>query len=298
MILRGTYFYPLLVDPLFNWLERTREIGALSFNFKQIILFFAIILVSAFISKVVALLSSENWLSATHTSKSGIGSRLILVRISITTIGIIIAIVSIGIPFDRVAIIISALGVGIGFGLQALINNLVSGIIIAVEKTVNVNDIVEIDGITGKMKSIGMRRSIVSTYDGSDVIIPNGDLMSKHLINWTMGNNRRRFEIVVGVAYDSDLEKVKTLIEKALTSNNNVLKNPKPDIWITNFNSSSIDFSIKFWVNHFNIGFNVKSELMLEINKVFKANDIVIPFPQQDVYIKSEDLNPGKIDGD
>jgi potassium efflux system protein len=102
---------------------------------------------------------------------------------------------------DRFTIIISASGVGIGFGLQTLVNNLVSGIIIAFEKPVNLDDIIEIGGQTGQMKSIGIRSSIITTFDGANVIIPNGDLLSQHMTNWTMGSTRRRYEINVGVAY-------------------------------------------------------------------------------------------------
>lgn len=107
---------------------------------------------------------------------------MLLVRITIITVGVLLAFVSAGIPMDRFAIILGALSVGIGFGLQTLINNLVSGVIIAFEKPINVGDIVEITGQTGRMKSIGIRSSVVTTWDGADVIIPNGDLLNQHLL--------------------------------------------------------------------------------------------------------------------
>lgn len=287
LISRNSYFFQQSTEPINQWILEPREIGAFAFTIKGIIVFFLIILVSAVIARIVSFLSAAEGTLNMGTKKSGLGSWLLLIRISVITVGVLIAFVSAGIPVDRIVMIISALGVGIGFGMQALVNNLISGVIIAFEKPVNLNDIVEISGQTGKMKSIGIRSSVVTTYDGADLIIPNGDLLSQHLVNWTMGSNRRRYEIQVGVAYDTDLLKARSLINKVLSDNVMVLKNPEPVIWVTTFNNSSIDFVIKFWVAHFNYGFDVKSELMIDIDKIFRENGIVIPFPQQDIYIKT-----------
>ena len=190
--------------------------------------------------------------------------------------GLVLAFVAAGIPMDRLAIIISALGVGIGFGLQTLINNLVSGLIIAFEKPINVGDFVEIAGQSGKMKSIGIRSSIVTTWDGADVVIPNGDLMNQHLTNWTMGNTRKRYEIKLGVAYGSDLELTQTILLQLFKSDDRIMKNPEPFVIITEFNNSSIDFAIKFWVYHYELGFDVKSDLIIAIDKALKENNIEV----------------------
>jgi len=189
---------------------------------------------------------------------------------------------------DRLTMILSALGVGIGFGLNTLINNLVSGLILAFEKPVNLDDIVEIGGQTGKMKSIGIRSSVITTYDGSEVIIPNGDLLNQHLVNWTMGSSRRRYEIQIGVAYGTDLNRTKLLLMEILHEHKQILKNPEPIVLATNFGESSIDFVVKYWVSHFNFGLDVKSDLILSIDNIFKENNIVIPFPQRDIHIQSE----------
>lgn len=128
------------------------------------------------------------------------GSWLLLVRIVIISIALFLAFASAGTQMDKIAILFSALSVGIGFGLQTLVNNLVSGLIIAFEKPVNVGDDVDINGQSGIMKSIGFRSSVISTYDGSDIIIPNGDLLNAHLINWTLGETKRRVEVLIGNA--------------------------------------------------------------------------------------------------
>jgi small-conductance mechanosensitive channel len=188
---------------------------------------------------------------------------------------------------DRLALIISALGVGIGFGLQTLVNNLVSGLIIAFEKPINLDDVIEVGGQSGKMKSIGIRSSVVTTWQGSDVIIPNGDLLSNNLINWTLGSSKMRIDFSLGVAYSSDLEKVIAVLKSVLDNDQRVLKNPEYLIQVDNFSDSSIDFLVKFWVHHFEIGWEVKSDVLLAINKKFKENKIEIPFPQQDIHIKT-----------
>jgi small-conductance mechanosensitive channel len=236
---------------------------------------------------VVSFLTADATPVTGSASEKGPGSWLLLIRIAIISAGVLLAFVAAGIPMDRLAVIIGALSVGIGFGLQTLINNLVSGLIIAFEKPINVGDIVEVAGSIGRMKSIGIRSSVISTWDGSEVIIPNGDLLSQHLVNWTMGNTKRRFEIPVGVAYGTNLEETRKLLQDLMLTDDRILKYPEPFVLVTSFNSSSIDFVLKFWVAHFSIGFDVKSDLMVAIDNLFKEHNIVIPFPQQDVHLKS-----------
>ena len=285
LITRNSYFFKNLIEPFKDFLFEEQKFGEFSFTYSNVFVFFIVIILSAIISQIVSFLTNETN-SNQNNKKGGIGSWLLLIRIGIITLGILIAFVSAGIPLDKLALVISALSVGIGFGLQTVINNLVSGLIIAFEKPINLNDIVEIGGKMGKMKSIGIRSSIVSTWEGSDVIIPNGDLLNQHLVNWTMGSNRRRFDFALGVAYGTDLDKVTKILENILADNENVLTNPGIVIQVTNFNNSSIDFVVKFWVQHFEIGNDVKSNILKAIDVAFKENNIEIPFPQQDVHIK------------
>jgi len=294
LISRNFYFYQTMFEPLREALIANRTIGAFTFTYESIFIFFGILILSGFISRIVSFLASDH---ATGTGKSksgGLGSWMLLIRIAIITIGVLLAFVSAGIPMDRFAIILGALSVGIGFGLQTLINNLVSGVIIAFEKPINVGDIVEINGQVGKMKSIGIRSSVVTTWDGADVIIPNGDLLNQHLINWTLGSSRRRFDILLGVAYGTDLHKTRQLLLDLMHKDHRILKDPEPIVLANEFNSSSVDLNLKFWVGHFSIGFEVKSDLILAIDVLFKEHGIEIPFPQQDVHIRSEKEIPGK----
>lgn len=287
LISRNSYSFQSFIEPISEVFYEEKQFGEFKFSFNAIFLFFFILFMSGLSAKIVSFLTTESKGANGGTPKSGLGSWLLLIRIAIITIGVLIAFISVGIPMDKIALMISALSVGIGFGLQNVINNLVSGLIIAFEKPINLDDIVEVGGQTGKMKSIGIRSSVITTWDGADVIIPNGDLLSQHLVNWTMGSNRRRFEIDLGVAYGSDLNEVKTILIEVLMQHELVLKNPAPMVWVTKFNDSSIDFAVKYWVPHFNFGNDVRNDLIIAIDVAFKANGIEIPFPQQDLHIRS-----------
>jgi small-conductance mechanosensitive channel len=216
-----------------------------------------------------------------------VGSQLLIIRVAIITVGVLLAFSVLGIPMDRLTIILSALSVGIGFGLQNLVNNLVSGLIISVERPVNIGDFVEIGGQSGTVKSIGFRSSIISTGTGADVVIPNGAMLSQNLVNWTRENTSRSVDIPVGVAYGTDLEQAIKILEELPTKDERILPIPKPSVIIKQFNSSSIDMQLSFWVKNIAEVSAVKSNIILAIDRAFKNNSIKIPFPQQELHISS-----------
>jgi small-conductance mechanosensitive channel len=200
---------------------------------------------------------------------------------------VLLAFAAAGIPMDRLTIILGALSVGIGFGLQELINNLVSGLILAFEKPINVGDVVEFGGQSGTMKSIGFRSSIITTWDGADVIIPNGSLLSEQVINWTRGNSNRRVEIVTGVAYGTNLEKTKKLLLDLLAADKRIMPNPAPVILIKDLNSNAIEMRVLFWIEDFKTWIKIKSDMIEIIDEAFKKEGIQIPNPSQDLNIRS-----------
>jgi potassium efflux system protein len=290
LMARNTYTFQNFVNPLKNSFAQIRTFGNVTFSFENISMFIIVILLSSFVSKVVSFLATETQVTQKTQIKS-IGSWLFLSKITIVTIGTLVAFASAGIPLDKITIIISALGVGIGFGMQGLVNNLIGGLIIAFEKPVNLNDVIEVGGQAGKMKSIGIRSSVITTFDGADVIIPNGELLNQNLTNWTLGNNKRRSAINIGIAYGTDLELAEKLLFQILDSNENVIQNPRPMVWFTKFNDNAIDVVIKYWILHFDLDNDIRSELIKNIDKTFKENDIVIPFSQHDIHIISNTLD-------
>jgi potassium-dependent mechanosensitive channel len=288
LVARNFYAYKELSGPFEDFLFSERKIGDYSFTLKSVLIFLLTLVVSAFISRLVSFFASEHDPGSgqqVKKEKVGLGSWLLLVRIGIISAGLFLAFAAAGIPMDKVTIIVGALSVGIGFGLQTLINNLVSGLIIAFEKPVNVGDIVEIAGKSGRMKSIGFRSSVIATGEGSDVVIPNGDLLNEHLVNWTKDSSARRVEVIVNVAYGTNLQNTKEIIRKLLLPMERVLKYPEPVVNFTEFTNSGIQVKILFWVKYFTEWPAAKSDVIASINTTFKHYNIEIPIPQQEVHL-------------
>lgn len=285
---RNFYAYKLISDPVKNFILQKRAIGDFAFTFGSLLEFFLILYISGLVSRIVSFFASGKHDEKAGTDqKGGVGSWLLIIRICITSIGLLLAFAALGIPMDRLTIILSALSVGVGFGLQGLVNNLVSGLIISFEKPVNVGDIVEVGGQSGTIKSIGFRSSILSTPAGANVVIPNGQLLDNHLVNWTHENTFKSVDIPIYVAYGTNMEKAIQVLTDLPLKDDRILTNPAPRVIIKQFNSSSIDMELSFWVNNIRQWAVVKSDMILAIHRAFKENRIEIPFPQQDLHIRS-----------
>ena len=196
----------------------------------------------------------------------------------------IIAITVMGGNLSNLALIASALSVGIGFGLQNVINNFVSGIIILFERPFKVGDWVIVDGEEGRIKQINIRSTEVETFRKSSIIIPNATLISNSVTNLTHGNNWSRQSVRVGVAYGTDVEKVKQILLECATKCKNVLKNPAPYVLFQDFGPSSLDFEIRCYTNDIWNGWSIPSELRYEINRRFIEEGIEIPFQQMVIH--------------
>jgi small-conductance mechanosensitive channel len=180
---------------------------------------------------------------------------------------------------DRITLVLGALGVGIGFGLQELTSSLISGIIIAFEKPINVGDVVDVDEQSGTMKSIGFRSSVITNWDGADVIIPNSTLLSSNLINWTMSNEKRRVDVAVQVLFGTDVIKLKTNLLELLNADERILKQPAPNIEFMELKNSAVSMRIYFWVVQYEWE-STRSDVLQEIDRVFKEHGIEMPDPE------------------
>ena len=245
---------------------------------------------AVFISKLVSFFASDTQHNhaVNKDRKAGLGSWILLIRVLIISLGVLLALAAAGFPMEKITLVIGALGVGIGFGLQTIVNNLVSGLIIAFEKPVNVGDVVEVAGQTGVVKSIGFRSSILSKWDGADVVIPNGDLLNAHLVNWTLAGNKKQISVVFNVAHGTDLQKVKDLLGKLFQADERILKLPNPAILFQDFSTNGIEVKLLFWVRDLKDGGVVKSDLINDIDHEFKTHKIVIPLAQQVVHLYEE----------
>ncbi len=197
---------------------------------------------------------------------------------------------ALGLELSNLAMVAGGLSVGIGFGMQTIVNNFLSGLILIFSRTLQAGDVVEVGGVTGKVRKISVRATMVETYDNALIYVPNSEFMSNRLINWTRFSRSVRRQVEVGVAYGSDTGQVTKLLIDVAKANENVLKYPAPSVIFLNFGASSLDFALRFWVKDFELGASTSSQIRLGIEKAFREANIEIAFPQLDVHVK--DLPP------
>ena len=212
-----------------------------------------------------------------------------LIHYALIFIGFLVALFALGFEFTKLTIMLSALGVGIGFGLQSIVNNFVSGLILLFERPVRVGDFIELGGKWAEIKNIGLRATTVQTLDQADVIIPNADLVTNQVINWTLSNRRVRLIIPVGVAYGSDISLVMETLMTCAIESLKVAKIPEPQVLYLSFGESTLDFELRVWVPNAEERMTVISELHQEIDRRFREAKIEIAFPQQDIHLRSVD---------
>nr|WP_320015944.1 mechanosensitive ion channel domain-containing protein [uncultured Desulfobacter sp.] len=204
----------------------------------------------------------------------------------IWVIGFLFALHVFGLNTASLAVAFGALGIGIGFGLQNIVNNFISGIILLFERPIQVGDDVEVNGIWARVRKINVRSTVVQTYDNASLIIPNADLISNQVINWSFKDKRIRRKISVGVAYGSDVELVRTILLQIAGDVPNVLRYPVPDVVFMDFGDSALIFVLRLWtdVDHM---LAVDTDVRFKIDKKFRENNIEISFPQRDIHIRS-----------
>ncbi len=281
-----------IFEPVYNWLAaalaREWQVGSVSLSIGSLLAFFVTLWIALTISKLIRFILQDEILTHFQMPRGVPGAISMIVRLFLLFIGFILAFGAAKIDMNNIAIIFGALGVGIGFGLQNIFNNLVSGLILIFERPIQVGDIIQVGNLNlmGEVKEIGIRASIVRTFDGAEVVVPNGNLLSNDLINWTLSDNRRRHEIIVGVAYGTDTKKVLEILNTVVPQQENVLKNPAPSNFFLEFGDSSLNFRVLFWT-HFDHGLSTKSAVSMAIDEAFKKEGIEIPFPQRDLHLRS-----------
>jgi small-conductance mechanosensitive channel len=218
-----------------------------------------------------------------------------LIHYALVLLGFVLALFALGFDLKNITILGGALGVGIGFGLQTIVNNFVCGLIMLFERPVKVGDSIELNGESGIIKKVGLRSTVVQTYDNSEIVVPNSDLITNQVTNWTLAERRVRFRIRVGVAYGSDVQLVMDTLLQCATDNSLILKDPEPQVLFLNFGGSSLDFELRAWVADFDTRMQVVSDLHQEIDRRFRELNIEIPFPQTDLHVRSIDQPAAKM---
>ena len=291
-----------LLSPMTLWitdeLKEPYSFGNLTITLGDILNFLLILASSFLITSLISFfIDSGQFKWKFLKLPKGIPAAISLViRYFIIAAGIILALSSLGVDLSKFNLMAGALGLGIGFGLQNVISNFVSGLILVFERPILVGDTVEVNNLMGKVNRIGVRSSNISTFDGAEVVVPNSNLISNDLINWTLSSNIKRVEILIGAAYGTDPNQVLKLLLEVAEENEEILKDPSPMALFSEFGDSSLNFSLRFWVP-FEIGLKAKSDASIAVYNKFKEHGIEIPFPQRDVHVKTvppEQKDPGK----
>lgn len=277
----------VIYDAIADFLVEEWVVGTLSITIGGILLLVFIVLTTFILTGIIKVLIEDLIFKTTRLPRGVPAAISVTIRYFLIVLGFMFALSAAGIELGKFSLLAGALGVGIGFGLQNIVNNFISGIILVYERPLQVGDTIEVENLLGQVNRIGIRSSNVRTYDGAEVIVPNGNLISNQLINWTLSDNKRRIEIKVGVSYGSDPNTVLKLLEKVAMENEDTLKEPPPRALFEDFGNSSLNFRLLFWVPY-DIGIGTKSDVAIGIFNMFKEQGIEIPFPQLDLHVKKE----------
>jgi len=223
---------------------------------------------------------------------SEMGVRLSIARLThyvIISITFLVMLKVLGFKLEQLTIVGGALSVGIGFGLQAIVNNFASGLILLFERPIKVGDTIRLGSDTGEVKEVGLRATIIRTYDNAEIVVPNSMLITGQVTNWTLSNRRARMRVPISVAYGSDVAKVMEILLACAMEHPGVLSDPKPTVLFLAFAASSLDFELRVWLPNYLDSTNVLSELHIEIESRFAEAGIEMPFPQSDLHLRSLD---------
>ncbi len=264
-------------------------IGTISITVGSALSAAAVVYLTLVASRLVRRFLERRVLNRKRMEKGVIISISGLLHYALLLVGFLVAMVVMGFDLTKITIILGALGVGIGFGMQNIANNFISGLILLVERPVRVGDYIELNGAWAEIKGIGLRATRVTTFDNADVIVPNAELITNQVTNWTLSSRIVRIIIPVGVAYGSDIDAVKENLLAVAAENPRIVGSPAPQVLFLSFGESSLDFDLRAWVRDADERLIVTSELHDGIYRRFHEANIEIAFPQRDIHLRSVD---------
>ena len=257
-------------------LTDTRTIGSISFKLISVLLFFVIIWFAHILQRLLSFLFGDIGTETDENSTitKGQHSRLLITRLLVLIGGYLLAIAASGLPIDKLTFLLGALGVGIGMGLQNVVNNFVSGIILIFDGSLQIGDEIEVSGQAGKVKEIGLRASTLNTADGAEVIIPNGNILSQNIVNWTFSNDQKRVTVEFSLkAAELDANIINEIINETIKDIPHVVAKRKPVILYNKVTAEGCTLTVRFWSTISKVDL-VKSDAMLNLNAAFAAKNI------------------------
>jgi small-conductance mechanosensitive channel len=285
---------PVITGLLRRVLTAQARFGEIGLSLGDVLGFAITVWVSFLISKVLRFVLDEDVFPRLTLPRGVPHAVGIALHYVILFLGFLLAVAATGADLGKFTLMAGAFGVGIGFGLQNIVNNFISGLILIAERPIMPGDTIEVGKMIGDVKRIGMRSSTIRTWEGAEVIVPNGNLISSEVINWTLSDSQRRVDIPVGVAYGSPTKKVIEILVGVASNHKDVMDNPAPYALFLGFGDSSLDFVLRFWTARFHEFVRVRSQIVLGIEEALKEGGIVIPFPQRDLHLKTVKPDAGK----
>jgi potassium efflux system protein len=269
------------------WLNKGISIGKAKITVLNVFYVIIFLLLVSYISRIIRKGLRDEVLPRTRLD---IGARASLVNVvvySIWVLGIYTGINILGIDLSSLAFMAGALGIGIGFGLQNIVSNFVSGIILLFDPAIQVGDMVQVGDDWGTISRINIRTTVVQTFDNASLIIPNSHMLSDRVTNWSYKDPKVRRQVDVGVAYGSDVQLVRKVLLEMADDMPEVLKDPAPRVDFMDFGDSALIFRVRFWIGSPDFWLSAPTELRFRIDEQFKKHGIEIAFPQQDIHIRS-----------
>ncbi len=279
---------PLLAR-LTSWLDAEWRFQSLHISLGAILAFILTVWAALLSSRFIRFLLEEDIYDRFHFNRGSSYAISTLLHYLMLLAGLLVALATLGVDMTTFTVLAGALGVGIGFGLQNIVNNFVSGLILLFERPVNVGDVVQVQNDIGVIRRIGIRASIIRLFDSSKLIVPNGQLISDKVTNFTLTNRQRRIDITVGVAYGTDPKRVIKLLTEVGGAHPLVARDPAPETLMTDFGTDALNFSVRVWTDDYDQWLRIRSDVTVAITEALTAAKITIPFPQRDLHLQSID---------
>ena len=280
----GLYTY--IQESFESFMKIGQDFGDVYLSIGQVVNFIIILLIFSIVANIFKDLLSIEILPRLNLKKGIPMAAGLIARYTILVLGFLMAVAAAGISLDKLGFIVGALGVGIGFGLQSVVGNFVSGLILVFERPVRVGDIITSGTVEGTIVEIGIRASRIRDWDGAEVIVPNMELISQHVTNWTLSDSKRRRELFIQVEYGTDPNKVIEIIKQVISEHKAVITDPAPMVLFLGFKEFSADFRVLFWVTENML--SVTSAVSIGIYNALKAEGINIPIQKREILEKKE----------
>ncbi len=275
--------WELLQKPIFT-------VSGQGISIVSFIYFIIVILFSVIFARLFTRFLKRNVYAKTEIEQGAQYTLSRLVRYVTITVGFLIGLQMVGFDLSILAVFGGLFGVGIGFGLQNIFSNFASGLILLLERPIQVGDIVEVDGILGRVDEIRFRVAVVTTFDNESIIVPNSDLVSKQVTNWSYaGDTRIRLRIPIGVDYGTDIEKVDDILLEIAEEEEKILSSPEPEVFFKEHADSALNFELRVWIASPKDRIFVRDSVRRKMDKKLNEAGIGIPFPQRDVYVYSQE---------